>query len=202
MTIPLQIYVSFAIYSTISSAMFTVVYLTSLPTLLKRLLAPLIVWLALTPAISASADVSAEAAVRAAMIFNLLKFAKWPETLADDATLHICAIDASAGLVAALQPLEQRSVGQHALKTKIASADALAVCEVIVTDAAQIPYPLSQVQKRSILTIGEAGFIDRGGMVGITVIDNRVRFEINLEAMKRSGISLPSQVLQLAARTR
>lgn len=143
-----------------------------------------------------------EAVVRSAMIFNLLKFTKWPDTMPADATLHICAVDASASLVTALQPLEKRSAGQHALATKTASAKDISTCDVVVTDAMQTSNTLNQIQDRSILTIGEAGFIDRGGMIGITVIDNRVRFEINLEAMKRSGISLPSQVLQLAVRTR
>lgn len=181
----------------------TAVYRSPLLTrLLKRLLAPFAMWLALLPALSASAEVTEEAAVRAAMIFNLLKFTKWPDVLPADAPLHICAIDASAEFVSALQPLEERSVGQHPLQTKTVSAKELNSCEVIVTDAPQMPYALAQVQERNVLTIGEAGFIDHGGMIGITVIDNRVRFEINLDAMRRSGISLPSQVLQLAVRTR
>ncbi len=140
--------------------------------------------------------------MRTAMIFNLLKFTKWPDTLPADASLRLCAIDASPGLTTALQSLEQRRAGQHVLTTKTASAHDMTTCEIIVTDAPQIPFALSQIQERAVLTIGEAGFIDRGGMIGITVIDDRLRFEINLEAMKRSGISLPSQVLQLAVRTR
>lgn len=171
---------------------------------LKRLLASaalvlLLLGLTLPPA---NADASDEASVRTALIFNLLKFAKWPDALPDDATLHLCTIDTSPALVSALRLLEQRSIGAHALQTKSVSSKGLDSCEIIVSDAAQTPYSIAQISERNVLTIGEAGFIDQGGMIGITVVDRRVRFEINLEAMKRSGISLPSQVLQLAVRTR
>ena len=167
-----------------------------------RLFAPILLCLLSAAGSPATAGSPDEAAVRSAMIFNLLKFTKWPDTLPADATLRICAIDASPDLVAALEPLEQRSVGEHALATRAVSSKDISACEIVVTDAPQTSYALNKVHDRSILTIGEAGFIDRGGMIGITVIDDRVRFEINLEAMKRSGISLPSQVLQLAVRTR
>ncbi|MFT3930064.1 MAG: YfiR family protein [Spongiibacteraceae bacterium] len=188
--------------------MFSAVYHSAPPTRLKRLCAAaalvvLLLGMTTQPAnAEARSDTRDEASVRAALIFNLLKFAQWPETLPADATLHLCAIDASPAFVSALRPLEQRSVGQHALQTKSVSSKELDNCEIIVSDAAQTPYSITQISDRNVLTIGEAGFIDRGGMIGITVVDGRLRFEINLEAMKRSGISLPSQVLQLAVRTR
>lgn len=140
--------------------------------------------------------------MRAAMIFNLLKFSKWPDSPSPDTPLDLCVIETSPGLVTALQSLQQRNVGRRTLRIKTVSVKELSTCDVIVTDTPQPPPAITQVQDRNVLTIGEAGFIDRGGMIGITVIDNRVRFEINLEAMKHSGISLPSQVLQLAVRTR
>ena len=170
---------------------------------LQCLLAPAIALLMTTLlAMQTSADTPQEPAVRAAMIFNLLKFVKWPETLSADAPLRICLVEASADLTSAVHALDQRVANTHPLTTRSVRANNLSACEVIVTDSMQAPFAPDQLQARGVLTIGEANFIDRGGMIGIAVIANRVRFEINNSAMQSAGIILPAQVLHLAVRTR
>jgi hypothetical protein len=50
-----------------------------------------------------------------------------------------------------------------------------------------------------ILTIGDApGFAKRGGIVNFTVEDNKVRFEVNVEAAKRADLTISSRLLTLA----
>ena len=51
----------------------------------------------------------------------------------------------------------------------------------------------------SVLTVGEQeGFAVRGGIVNLTKEKNKVRFEINLDAAKRAGLKMSSQLLKLA----
>ena len=50
-----------------------------------------------------------------------------------------------------------------------------------------------------ILTIGDApGFAKRGGIVNFTLEDNKVRFEVNVEAAKRADLTISSRLLTLA----
>lgn len=50
-----------------------------------------------------------------------------------------------------------------------------------------------------ILTIGEApGFAQRGGMINFVIEDDKVHFEINVEAAKQSDINISSRLLALA----
>ena len=139
--------------------------------------------------------------MRAAMIFNLLKFITWPQSLPANAPLQICLIETSSPLSEALQELNKRTIGTHALSVRTIQNGDIAGCEIAATDTLQTLYETTRLQK-NVLSIGDTGFIDRGGMIGIVKISNRIRFEINTTALQSAGISLPAQVLQLAVRTR
>jgi len=50
-----------------------------------------------------------------------------------------------------------------------------------------------------ILTIGDApGFAKRGGIINFTLEDNKVRFEVNVEAAKHADLTISSRLLTLA----
>src|SRR3984893_9218218 len=50
-----------------------------------------------------------------------------------------------------------------------------------------------------VLTIGDsAGFARRGGIINFALEDNKVRFEVNVEAAKRADITISSRLLALA----
>ena len=50
-----------------------------------------------------------------------------------------------------------------------------------------------------ILTVGETpGFAERGGVIRFTVEDNRVRFEVNVDAAHQADLNISSRLLTLA----
>jgi len=50
-----------------------------------------------------------------------------------------------------------------------------------------------------ILTIGETpGFAERGGVIRFTVEDNRVRFEVSVDAAHNANLNISSRLLTLA----
>ena len=49
------------------------------------------------------------------------------------------------------------------------------------------------------LTVSDAeSFTDRGGMVGLFLRDNRLRFTVNRDAVERAGLRISSKALALA----
>jgi len=55
------------------------------------------------------------------------------------------------------------------------------------------------VKALPILTVGEApGFAERGGMIRLMLEDNRVRFEVNVEAAQHGNLNISSRLLTLA----
>ncbi len=50
-----------------------------------------------------------------------------------------------------------------------------------------------------VLTVAEFdGFASGGGMIGLYVAESRVRFEVNLAAVRATGLQLGSNLLKLA----
>ncbi|HET8711677.1 MAG TPA: YfiR family protein [Spongiibacteraceae bacterium] len=141
-----------------------------------------------------------ESAVRAAMIFNLLKFTNWPSSVSAQAPLRVCLNEASPAFKNAMTMLDERVVGSHILKITERISNQTSGCEVIVTDAEKNAYDPAKLVRQGILTIGDGHYIDRGGMIGIVKIGNRIRFEINATTMQDAGVSVSSKVLQLAMR--
>jgi hypothetical protein len=54
-----------------------------------------------------------------------------------------------------------------------------------------------------ILTVSDIpDFVSRGGMIQFVLIDNRVRFEINVSNAERAGLTVSSQLLKVAVSVR
>jgi hypothetical protein len=68
-------------------------------------------------------------------------------------------------------------------------------------DGARQARLLKQAQQLPILTVTDAGSA-AGGIVRFRVVDNRVRFEIALDAAQRSGLQLSSRLLSVALTVR
>ncbi len=60
---------------------------------------------------------------------------------------------------------------------------------------------LRRTQDGAILTIADTrGFVDLGGMINMVDKDGHIRWEINLEAIRRPGLSVSSALIQSAVR--
>ena len=58
---------------------------------------------------------------------------------------------------------------------------------------------VASVQQSSVLTVGESEhFAQEGGMIGFVLEDNKIRFEINLEAAQKANLKISSRLLALA----
>ncbi len=45
-------------------------------------------------------------------------------------------------------------------------------------------------------------FVDAGGVIGLTVSDNKVAFEVNLEAAQQADLKISAQLLKVARSVR
>ena len=156
-----------------------------------------------------AADVRADdsleqARLKAAFVLNFMKFTAWPEQRTPDArTLTLCATDGHP-LAGQLHELEGRDVRGLGVRLVHHGGDDIRSCDVVFVTAADAS-TLQALQRataaRPILTISDrAGFIDRGGMIEIKLVNGRTRFDINLLAARAAGLTLSSQLLQLAER--
>lgn len=139
-----------------------------------------------------------EYSVKAAFLFNFLKFTRFPEPAGSDLILCIAVPD---DIVRHFQSLNGKTLDNrilHVLPVTPLQFDYR--CSVVFvargyTEAAR--EQLSTV-RRGVLTIGESpAFLGSGGIINFFVEDGKVRFEIDLEHARAAQIELSSKLLQL-----
>ena len=151
-----------------------------------------------------AADSLEQARVKAAFVLNFMKFTAWPAgPVTASKTIVLCATDGHP-LAGQLHELEGREVRDLQVRVVHRTADDSPPCDVIFVtriDDATLNALRSEVAARPILTISDqTGFLEQGGMIEIKLVDGRTRFDINLLAARAAGLTLSSQLLQLAER--
>jgi hypothetical protein len=146
--------------------------------------------------------------LKAAVLSKLPQFVEWPPTVLDGrSTLDICVAgpDPFGRELQALVAGESLN-GRSLLARPVNREDDLEGCQLVFFPAGPGAggHPLlRRTQSLPILTVGDdPRFLDQGGMVGLRVIDGRVRFDIDATAAQRVGLRVSSQLLRLALSVR
>jgi hypothetical protein len=145
--------------------------------------------------------------IKAAYLYNFGKYIEW------DQAANAPAVDASEFVVGvvgenpfgdALQIVAQQKQihGRSIVVHEIRSVDQYRPCQILFfsADAPEVltSQVLQQARSSASLLVGERpGFARSGGIVNMYVEQNRVKFEINVDAAERSGIKISSKLLSI-----
>jgi len=147
----------------------------------------------------------AEYSVKLAFLFNFTKFVEWPPDAFRDpgSPLVICIVGHDPFSQNLEAELRTRKVGNHPVEVRTLRAnDKLRVCHILfvpVTEKDQADSIVSGLTGSRILTVGETeGFAVLGGVVNLTIEDNKVHFEVNRLAADRAGLKIGSRLLSIA----
>ena len=147
-----------------------------------------------------------EAKIKAAYLYNFLRFIEWPE---DVKTInHICIVGHNGEFKSAVNSLRALSIDEQPILIKEFSEglnlQGLASCKIIfvTSRASHRQKMITNIMKnKSILTVGESrGFADQGGIINFVKINDKIRFEINLSVANKAGIRIPAKILRIATR--
>lgn len=146
---------------------------------------------------------AAEADVKVAYLFNFAKFTEWPPAfLPAGGTVTLCVLG-DDDLGPALTVLETKTVQGRTVRVRRGlRAEEIRGCHVLYFGAVEERMAAEarrMAETHATLTLGDSeGFVERGGMVGLVKVDNRIAFDVNVEATHRASLKLSSQVLKLA----
>ncbi len=138
--------------------------------------------------------------LKTALVYNFAKFTQWPET-AVSSVVNICYFSEL------YKPSMERLAGKKISKSlvlvkQVKNIDEVDQCQLLYIDKSQrekLNRLFLKVKGKPILTVSDiSGFYGEGGMIEITVKDNRLRFLINLFPVNESDMVLSSQMLKLA----
>lgn len=136
--------------------------------------------------------------VRAAMVYNFLRFATWDDEPAPTAPLTLC-VDPSVPALPAFVTLNGKTIGDRRLRVVPTSNPVGHGCRVAYLGPHASNASVAQhLAAERVLTIGEGVGFSRGGVIGLVVVGRELRFEINQTQARRSGIGLSSKLLRLA----
>ena len=155
---------------------------------------------------SASAQAPAsEAQVKAAFVYNFLKFVEWPAGAfagpQDSLVVGIVGTTPTAEAAAAFLAGKGVNTRPIAVRRMPLDAPIVGVHAIFVGDLRDDSRPqmLYEAASTNVLSIGEAkGFATHGGVIGLLVEDQKVRFEINPEAADSAQLRISSKLLALA----
>jgi hypothetical protein len=158
------------------------------------------------PAFAAS-PVTQEYRLKAAFLYRFPQFVEWPARALDGrATVDLCVVAPNPFGAVLDELVEGETLGGRVLRVRQLDGGAQAPsCHVVFLpgDAAVRRIVLRQVATVPVLTVSDSPqFLNEGGIIQLSVVDNRVRFEINASAADRAGLRLSSQLLRLALNVR
>lgn len=154
---------------------------------------------------SAAADESKEYLVKAAFIYNFVKFVEWPggKAIAQQSHIDICVVGSSA-MVNTSSVFKAASTAKLSLSlVKESSASAAAShCHIVFIAASEegrLTEMLGELQGKPVLTVSDMdGFAEKGGMIGFVPSDNKVKVVVNTKPVGAAGMRVDAQLLEIA----
>ncbi len=147
---------------------------------------------------------SKEYHIKAAFLLNFVKFIQWPPRAFSDtpSSLTICILGKDP-FDEALDTIEDKIVKNKRLIIKrFSRIEDIKECQILFISAPEekiMSKILSETKDKPILTVSETNnFCQSGGIVNFIAINNKIRFEVNLDAAKRSGLIISSKLLKLS----
>ena len=151
------------------------------------------------PGVRAQSSSQREYEIKAAYLYNFIKYVDWP-SYGDTITIGVLGGNPFGP---ALAPLNGKIVkGRRVVVRELDSVRDAQKCQIIFVSSSErqrLQEIFDSLRSARVLTVGETqGFADGGGIINFIEENNKVRFEINAEAARRTGLNISSELLKLA----
>jgi uncharacterized protein DUF4154 len=151
---------------------------------------------------------SPEYLIKAGFIYNFAKFVEWPAAAFaqpdSPIVIGILGIDPFGTLIDEI--VKNKKIGARGFVVKRlkwgTDLKELKECKILFvgdSENAHVDELVQILKTLPILTVGETpGFAQRGGVIRFVLEDNRVRFEVNVDAAHQADLTISSRLLTLA----
>src|SRR3981081_4027904 len=150
-------------------------------------------------------SVSSEYLIKAGFIYNFANLVQWPSNAfaQPDSPIVIGILGEDPfGTILDRVLQGKKFNGRAFLVKRLKSAPDLKECHIVFVSSSELTHlaeAIHLVKGMPVLTIGEIpGFARRGGIINLVLEDNKVHFEVNVEAAKEADLNISSRLLALA----
>lgn len=162
-------------------------------------------------------ETNREYQIKAAFLYNFIKFVDWPGEKPDSNEPIIIGVIGKNPFDGAFEPIKDKPVkdrkvvikffeglsqidkSKKNLQTKaIKECNLLFICS---SEKENLKETLDLLKGYSVLTVADMpGFLEAGGIVNFIIEENKIGFEINTAAAKQANLEIRSNLLRLAKR--
>jgi YfiR/HmsC-like len=148
-----------------------------------------------------------DASAKARFTVTLARFVQWPSgTFASDAApLRLCVLHSSPMVGAAFARYAGEPVAGHPVNI-VSTPGPRSGCDLLFVDASAAragAEAVGQAASAPVLTVGAVdGFLSQGGMVELANVNDALRFDVNLKAVRAARLDISSHALRLARQVR
>lgn len=142
---------------------------------------------------------------KAVYLLNFLQFIEWPDSVLENdqspIILSVVGDDPFGNIID--ETFHNEKIGAHPVViTRFRSVNEIGKCHAVFISASEehaLHERLQHLNESSILTVSDIdNFGERGGGIGFYLEKNKVRFKINLMALKQGDLKASSKLLRLA----
>jgi hypothetical protein len=173
----------------------------------RSFLAGLALWLAAGAALAQTsvlhpAGGPSEDSVKAAYVLKFLNYVEWPPSAINGP--YVIGVANDDAMLAELQRQSAgRSINRREVKVRrIAADEPLGGVQVLFAGGRNErarQAVLQQASGQPVLLVSDAeGALQQGSMINFRLVDQRVRFEVALEPVRRAGLQLNTRLLSVA----
>lgn len=158
--------------------------------------------LACSPAHADNSDAQlTEYRIKSAFLYNFTRFVTWPEAAKGGPVFNLCVLGADP-FGNTLDALEGKKVDDSNLAVRRhAALQDTAGCQLVYVNVppSRLNRTMDALAGKPVLTVSDmAGFTEAGGIIKFKLVDNKIRFDINIDAARQSDLSISSKLLSLA----
>ena len=148
---------------------------------------------------------SRESQVKAVFLFNFTQFIDWPaKTFTEPESPMIIGIlgDDPFGNYLEQATLNEKISNHPLIIQHYKTAGEIKKCHLLfinISNKEELDHTFKTLEGRNILTVGDSrNFIRQGGMIRFFTENDKIKFQINVEAAKAAGLTISSKLLRLA----
>jgi hypothetical protein len=153
-------------------------------------------------AASSSAHATDINVLKGVYLYNFVRFTQWPGAEGIAKSIQVAVFD-SVSFAELLRQVSNKSRQRpKMIIDECRSLDCSPHMQAVFihnNEAMKRQYIIDRVASKAVLTISDQqGFLQQGGMIELQEVDNRLVFSINLYALKKAGLYISADILDMA----
>ena len=141
-------------------------------------------------------------ALKAAFLYNFAKFADWPADSPQSGPFAICVLGDAAIADALDGIVKGHTIANREVAVVRVKAEDVRACQVLYLtglDAKRSQQIVADLRNAPVLTVSDGEpFAQAGGIAGLIIEGDKMRFVINVDAAQRAKLHISSRLLSLA----